>query len=131
MQKLLIILLMFCYGYSSIGATLNLHYCMNELVGVSKQHKSHERCGKCGMKAKKSKGCCKDKVTLVKASDDHKQLTKALPHYTFVDVIVPTVYNTFYYKYNAISIYKPIPNSNAPPDIYACKRYIKHCVFLI
>ncbi len=131
MKKFLVILIMVCYGYSSIGATLNLHYCMNKLVGASMQHAHNERCGKCGMNSKKSKGCCKDETKLLKANTEHQQLDKYQINYCFVDVIPPVIHNTYYCNCRLISIQKPIPNSNAPPNLYVCKRYIKNCVFLI
>jgi hypothetical protein len=131
MKQLLIVLIMVCYGYSSIGATLNLHYCMNKFVGASMQHMHNERCGKCGMSSKKSKGCCKDETKLLKAHNDHQQLGKYTAHYSFVNIILPFVHNTYYYNCRLIPIQKPIPNSKAPSNIYSCKRYIKNCVFLI
>lgn len=59
MKKLVVILLFFCYGLSSSGMTITLHYCCGKLDDVSFLAKArNERCGK-GSHLKKT-SCCKD-----------------------------------------------------------------------
>ncbi len=63
---------MLVYGLTSVGATVHLHYCMNEYVSWDLAHsKEDNKCGKCGMTDKKS-GCCKDEYKQVKLSVDQQ-----------------------------------------------------------
>ena len=112
-----------------MGATVHLHYCMNEFVGWSLIQNKNEECGKCGMK-EKDNGCCKDEHKFIKNNSDQKtaesgfQLIKliavALPVY-FVEI--PTV--------NFPSVTEENPISHALPRSCGVAVYIRNCVFLI
>jgi hypothetical protein len=58
MKKAIVILLLVLYSASTIGATINMHYCMNKFAGYSFKEVKKDKCPKCGMK---NTGCCKDK----------------------------------------------------------------------
>ena len=60
---------------------MQLHYCMNKLVGAGMHHSENDECGKCGMK--KQDGCCKDEAKKIKITDDQKPV----PHF-FLTAIV-------------------------------------------
>lgn len=71
MKKLLTTILFISYFIASSGATIHVHYCMGKAVEIGLSKKADdEKCPGCGMKDKK--GCCNDKETRIKISDDHQ-----------------------------------------------------------
>ena len=112
-----------------MGATIHMHYCMNEFVGWSLWHGEKEKeCGTCGMKEKKG-GCCKDEHKQVKLKTEHQKSATA-QYIQFLDVpalITPVA--DFSFKVTPTSLAFPV--SNAPPKIPRERLYILHCVFLI
>ena len=129
MKKIVVILLLLIYGSATMGATIHMHYCMNEFVGWSLWHGEKEKeCGKCGMKEKKG-GCCKDEHKQVKLKTEHQKSATA-QYIQFLDVpalITPVA--DFSFKVTPTSLAFPV--SNAPPKIPREPLYILHCVFLI
>jgi hypothetical protein len=121
---------MLIYGSSTMGATVHLHYCMNEFVGWSLLHSKDESCGKCGMVEKDKSGCCKDEHKQFKLKIDQQKagfdqflsllITPALP--------TPVIYFSFIAFLKVIEKY---PVSHAPPDIVRKRLHVLHCVFLI
>lgn len=73
MKELSSFILAIFYLYFTIGATVNHHYCMGELAGVSLFDLKSKECGKCGMKkhTEASKDCCKDVSIVIKSGDAH------------------------------------------------------------
>lgn len=58
----------------SIGTTVHLQYCMNELVRVSFTEDTSDFCDHCGMNKKKChKKCCKDEKRVFKTDDQKAQ----------------------------------------------------------
>jgi hypothetical protein len=49
MKKTAVILLLLIYGSATMGATVHMHYCMNEFVSWSLLHSKDDICGRCGM----------------------------------------------------------------------------------
>lgn len=114
-----------------MGATIHMHYCMNEFVGSSLWHNGeNEKCGKCGMKEDaKKKGCCKDEHKQVKLKAEHQKAANA-QQIQLVEIpalLIPIET----YNFTATSIAVNFPTSNAPPKIPKERLYILHCVFLI
>lgn len=128
-KKIVGILLFLIYGSATMGATIHMHYCMNELVGWSLWHDGKgKECGKCGMKEKKG-GCCKDEHKQVKLKTEHQKNATA-QYIQFIDVAaLVTPVADFSFKGTYISLDSPV--SNAPPKIPRERLYILHCVFLI
>jgi hypothetical protein len=112
-----------------MGATIHMHYCMNEFVGSSLWHgKKDQECSKCGMKEKKG-GCCKDEHKQVKLKAEHqKSATAQYIQLLNVPALVTPIID-FGFKGESISLNFPV--SNAPPKIPNQRLYILHCVFLI
>lgn len=112
-----------------MGATIHMHYCMNELVGWSLWHGERDKeCGKCGMKEKKG-GCCKDEHKQVKLKTEHQKSVTA-QYVQFLDVpALTTPVADFSFEIKPASLAFPV--SNAPPKIPRERLYILHCVFLI
>lgn len=129
MKKIVVILLLLIYGSATMGATIHMHYCMNELVGWSLWHGERDKeCGKCGMKEKKG-GCCKDEHKQVKLKTEHQKSVTA-QYVQFLDVpALTTPVADFSFEIKPASLAFPV--SNAPPKIPRERLYILHCVFLI
>ncbi|MBK7345852.1 MAG: hypothetical protein IPI98_02770 [Chitinophagaceae bacterium] len=129
MKKIVVILLLLIYGSATMGATIHMHYCMNELVGWGLWHGERDKeCGKCGMKEKKG-GCCKDEHKQVKLKTEHQKSATA-QYIQFLDVpALTTPVADFSFEIKPASLAFPV--SNAPPKIPRERLYILHCVFLI
>ena len=112
-----------------MGATIHLHYCMNEFVGSSLWHSNkNDECGKCGMKEKKD-GCCKDEHKQVKLKTDHQKsaITQYFKIVATPALITPIV--TLDVKETLVALTFAV--SNAPPKIPREELYILYSVFLI
>ena len=112
-----------------MGATIHLHYCMNEFVSWSLWHgEKDSKCSKCGMKEKKG-GCCKDEHKQVKLKTEH-QKSGVVQYFQLLDApALVTPIADFSFKVAAVSLTFPV--SNAPPKIPRERLYVLHCVFLI
>lgn len=71
MKKVLVLLLLVFYSASTIGATINMHYCMDKFTGYSFKEINKDKCPKCGMK---NTGCCKDEKKQIKLSADQQKV---------------------------------------------------------
>jgi hypothetical protein len=129
-KKTAVILLLLIYGSATMGATVHLHYCMNQFVSWSLFHSKDDKCGKCGMTEKDKAGCCKDEHQHFKLKDDQRK-TNASQLVSFIAapvLLVPAVdfdihtYSTYTERY---------PTSHAPPDINRKRLHILNGVFLI
>ena len=129
MKKTVVLLLLLIYGSATIGATVHMHYCMNELVGWSLLDNEKEKeCVKCGMKEKKG-GCCKDKQQQVKLNTDHQKTTTA-QYFTILDA--PTLINLVdHLGFVLTKTAQAFPIAKAPPKIPKERLYVLHSVFLI
>ncbi len=112
-----------------MGATIHMHYCMNELVGWSLFHSEKDKeCAKCGMK-EKNNFCCKDEHKYVKLDIEH-QKTTITQYLQLLDtplLVIP--FADFCFKGNDVSTNFPIFHS--PPKTLQDHLYILNCVFLI
>jgi hypothetical protein len=130
MKKFLFFILAVFYLGTSVGATVNLHYCMGRLVNWDLSVKETHTCGKCGMEKVKAKknGCCEDKHHVLQVEKDQKAENRYQPAApvgiaiitTFPPLITPV----------PSSVTEEFPVSNAPPrsKVSACIRY---CIFRI
>ena len=131
MKKLLILILAFLYLGTSIGATVNLHYCMGRLVKWDFAHKQQQRnCEKCGMEKVRDKktGCCEDKYKLLQVEKDqkaenayHAVAPLAVAAITTYPLITIPIGNSFCHTY---------PVCNAPPNNQVPLR-IRYSIFRI
>jgi hypothetical protein len=76
MKRVFAAITLVIYLAVSSGIVINFHYCMDELASVQLYETQTSICGKCGM-AKKSLGCCRDEITVIKLTND--QLTSTTP----------------------------------------------------
>lgn len=121
---------MLIYGSATMGATVHLHYCMNEFVGWSLLHSKDDKCGKCGMEEKDKEGCCKDEQKQVKLKTDHQKAGAS----TFLNILLAPAINTPVPDFNFqpfLQITESYSTCHAPPDIGDIKLHVLHCVFLV
>jgi hypothetical protein len=121
---------MLIYGSATMGATVHLHYCMNELVGWSLLHDEEETCGKCGMAEEDKEGCCKDEHKHFKLKVDH-QKTNVSHLVTFNDISVIIVPIANLDIYSSSNIAETYPTTHAPPGITRKQLHILYSVFLL
>jgi hypothetical protein len=128
-KKIAVILLLLIYGFTTFGATIHMHYCMNEFVGWSFWHSDKDnKCGKCGMKEKKG-GCCKDEHKQVKLKTGYQKTAVAQYFQLLNKVALITPIADFSFKGTSVSLNFPV--SNAPPKIPRERLYVLYCIFLI
>lgn len=70
MKKLFASIVVLVYFVVSTGFVVSVHYCMDKVLSLQLGNHSHKTCDQCGMPIKDNKGCCKDKVSLVKMQVD-------------------------------------------------------------
>ena|SRR6266545_282469 len=130
MKKVLVSILAVFYLGTSMGATVNLHYCMGRLVNWDFSHSEKRICDKCGMEKVKNnkKGCCEDKYKVLQVEKDQKAESTYHPNQP-VAVAITTSFPSFLTPVVA-SISEEQPVCNAPPRscVSAC---IRNCVFRI
>ena len=123
MKQFFTTILAILYLASSSGAPITVHYCMGE--EVSKGLGTEETCGKCGMKNKK--GCCEDKVQLIKIQDTH-----FLHAYDFVFAPFPAVLQTSFTDICPAVVFVKTTGTiqnNSPPGFSGVSLFIRNCVF--
>jgi hypothetical protein len=129
-KKTVVTLLLLIYGFTTMGATIYLHYCMNELVGWSLLHDKNETCGKCGMEEKDKGGCCKDEHKHFKLKVDHqKSSVSQLVTFITTPVLITPAVDFDIHSYSTVT--ETYPTTHAPPDIVRKRLHILHGVFLI
>jgi hypothetical protein len=128
-KKSVLILLLLVYGSATMGATIHLHYCMNEFVGSSLWHSDKDgKCGKCGMTEKKG-GCCKDEHKQLKLKTDHQK--SAIAQYFKISDAPALITPIAAFNFKEMLVTLTFPLSNAPPKIPRERLCILHCIFLI
>ncbi len=130
LKKVAVILLFLIYGSASVGATVHLHYCMNEFAGWSLASHEGEKCGKCGMKGSTKDGCCKDEQKHFKLSTDHQKADVA----QFLNLLLAPAENFTGNYFSApvyVNIAESFPVTHAPPDRSSQRLHVLYNVFLI
>jgi hypothetical protein len=129
MKKILVSITLVCYLAVSCGVVINFHYCMNRLASIQLFASEKQVCDKCGMATKRSHGCCRDEVTVIKMKDDQQ---KAQPAYSLqapdqiisvpsVFIIIPT-YNVDESGHG---------QNHSPPLLTGQDICLQNCVFRI
>lgn len=130
MKKAVVILLILFYGSSTIGATVHMHYCMNELVGWSLLHDKDETCDRCGMAEKDKEGCCKDEHKHFKLKVDHQKVNVSnLVTFNAIPALTIPIVNLDIHSF--LNITETYPASHAPPDMIRKRLHILYGVFQI
>jgi len=90
-KKAIVILLLIFYSASTIGATINMHYCMNKFASWSLSNVKKEKCANCGMK---NTGCCKDEKKEIKLTlDQQKAANNLINHHLGFKALSVNHYN--------------------------------------
>ena len=129
MKQILSILLAVIYLSTSSGLALQVHYCMDEISGVSLAENDENSCGKCGME-KNSNACCKDETKFVKLDDAHKLLASAYLQHPVVATVKSSEYfdqSNGYSNLSDLSVF----NAHAPPVKTNRPLNLIHCVFRV
>ena len=126
MKKILAILIMLMYGFSSTGMTISLHYCCGKLKSIDWTVPKHKNCGH--QKNMGGKPCCETKLVSLKDKSDQDVLDFVLKPVP-ADVAEPKVFT------EPVSL-KPregllTPEVFAPPPLFPLPLYISHRVFRI
>lgn len=132
MKKVFAIMLLLMYGFSSMGMSVNLHYCMGDLIGKSLWQSGHNQCGTCDEEktSKKSNGCCSDEQKQLKIDQEQKVVEMGINSMQVVLSALPVSYfliPTIHFS----SITEENPTGNAPPRCSSISLYKRNCVFLI
>jgi hypothetical protein len=132
MKQFLVSILAIFYLGTSVGATVNLHYCMGRLVNWDLAHKHQQKktCGKCGMQKQQSKknGCCEDKYKVLQGEKDQK----GERFYQFSQPLAETMVTSFPSLTQSLVsvIAEAYPVCNAPPP-NGVSISVLNCVFRI
>lgn len=130
MKKFFAAILAILYMGTSIGATIQVHYCMGRFVEWKLGHNNNSTCGLCGMERKSgsAKGCCRDEYKHIKIDNDQKlsenyvQLNETVSEITPIGSdhsILPSV------------VAGNFAQINGPPPLCHISLGILHCVFRI
>ncbi len=126
MKKLLLVLMIMVYGFSSTGATVQLHYCCGKLLNITWGSVEEKDCG---MQEKMgSKPCCETKSVSAKDKDQDQEFYTLTPGAKIA--IEPL---TFF------SNLQPLPGNNTfiaerivhSPPLLSSSIFILNCVFRI
>ncbi|MEK0423376.1 MAG: hypothetical protein RLZ95_1286 [Bacteroidota bacterium] len=113
-KKALVILLLVFYSASTIGATINMHYCMNKFAGYSFKEIKKDKCPKCGMK---NTGCCKDEKKQIKLSADQQKVDAKISFQQH-PIVIKHAFN-FLEPFNRFIPFKTTwANLHAPPLLF-------------
>jgi len=129
MKKLIVSILLIVYFVSSTGATVQLHYCMDQLVSWDISAKMKNKCSNCGMEKKGHGGCCKDESKFVKNDFDQKVTESMIAGIQFVSSAPVAFINIS--ENCSSSLSEKYPIIHAPPLISGVDILIRNCVFRI
>ena len=130
MKKVFAAIVLLAYFTVSTGFTVNLHYCMSQFASWDIGHSENEKCGTCGMKVKKSSGCCKNEVKVVKLQQD----VISAPAVTYNFSIAALSIHSFELLSIAPSILEReyvSPLAHGPPLLSEQDIYLRNGVFLL
>ncbi len=130
MKKVLASILALLYFSTSVGATVNIHYCMDRMVGWSLINDASDTCDTCGMKKSitRENGCCKDDIKVIKNTSDQKINTTSLL-FTSPEVFIAPGEMSLEHK--ILRIPEALPTSNGPPLLHPEGIYLLHHCFRI
>src|ERR1022692_2370213 len=130
MEKLVAIFFFIICGFTTVGATVHMHYCMNKYIGASFYHSREKKCANCGMDKSKSKGCCKDEHKFIELKREHQKTGNGYVFSILSNLPVVPAFS-FQDQVPASSIIRSYPAIHAPPDKSGQKLYLLDCFFLI
>lgn len=128
MKRISVFILALVYITTSAGVTINMHYCMGELVEWGFFHNNDENCSKCGMKETESEGCCEDEQ---KVPNIDKEQKIAATSYQLPLLTSSALTDTFFELASVYVSSLKHPPSNAPQRWQNLPLFILNGVFRI
>jgi len=128
MKKGVVILLLLIYSVSTIGATINMHYCMNQFAGWSLTSEKKEKCAKCGMR---NTGCCKDEKKQIKLTLDQQKSSVNLAIAARLSVAENKIISFQINRFVSFNNNDTLPYLHAPPLILLKDMQVLYSTFLI
>lgn len=133
MKRFATAILAFLFLSTSMGMTLHMHYCMDELVAASLMHAHADKdaCSNCGMKKKPGKNnCCKDEHAVIKTDVSLKAELNEFSVLAHLDLDAPVKFFEFPPALMPVFLggLRPI---KAPPDAGRLPLYLKNSVYRI
>jgi hypothetical protein len=137
-KKVLVTILAFVYLYSSMGATIHLHYCMGKLASWGLINHETSTCPQCGMVKKTSASqcvaakmdCCKDEHKQIKTDKDQKLSPSEFFKYNSLSQAIALDEQAIH-NIKAFAISIQYPNTHAPPLIGKLPLFVLHRNFRI
>lgn len=126
MKKLAAAILLLVYFTVTTGFVVSVHYCMGKIESAELGCSGDEDCGTCGMTIKKSDGCCKDDIKVVKMNTDHR-----LAKVAFADLsLAPlqTAHCDYKIDFSSDTNEPLLSLANGPPP-NGPETYLRNCVF--
>jgi len=132
MKRIFVAILALLYLSTSIGTTLQLHYCMGKLVEWKLRHNNNSMCSRCGMEKKSgsTKGCCKDEYTQIKIDKDQKLSERHTQLNQIITERAPINFSDHLSPFQ-FSLSEKFSKINAPPRSRNTHLDIFNCVFRI
>lgn len=131
MRKLFISLLAVMYMAAATGASINIHYCMDRMIGAEWGNSSGDDCGKCGMEKSATKdNCCKEEQKLVKIELDQKTAEASIQLVKIAATAIQLNHAELP-QVRISSITEQAPTSNAPPKGAPIALYKRNCTYRI
>ena len=128
MKKGIVILLLLIYSVSTIGATINMHYCMNQFAGWSLTSEKKEKCAKCGMR---NTGCCKDEKKQIKLTLDQQKSSVNLAIAARLSIAENKIISFQINRFVSFNNNDTLPYLHAPPLISLKDMQVLYSTFLI
>ena len=84
----------FLYISTSVGATVQMHYCMGKLAGWKMGIVESATCGKCGMQktSQKKHGCCNDQTKVIQNGGDQQLSVPSFQITQFTTAAIPVLF---------------------------------------
>jgi len=132
MKKFFATILAILYLSLSAGATIHVHFCMDEFVNISLSDTKNAVCEKCGMQShSKTNDCCKDIKIVKKTADTHQSNHADHTINTVAKAILPQNYWVGKELITAIVSISATYRQNNPPNYPSTPLYIRHRNFRI
>lgn len=131
MRKIVVISICCLYMVSSLGVTMQSHYCMGRLTSSSFQaQKPDFKCPKCGM-TKKKKGCCENKSKTFKIQCDQQVSITTIGFPPLHLVAISPVLFLFSPNFSLTFLTDiGLPVGHAPPYLRKVALHLFHCILL-
>lgn len=116
---------------TSMGMTVEIHYCMGKAVAASlwQGDDAMDACTRCGMEKQAQTGCCQDEEKVIKTDSAKKTENTLLASFSYV--LIPSS-PKYHLEQSALpQTDKAQLSANESPGIGSVPLYIRNCLFRI